>query len=965
MLGQPHQFVNVYGYSPERAPIAGVPLGTTATVWINPKNGQAFLLVLHQSLFFGDRMPNSLLSPNQLRSNGLIVNDVPLQFSGKHSIVHPTAELEIPLYMNSSFSYFETHKPSDDDLEHLVRVELTSDTDWMSYKDTLRDNEPSQISSLYTATTVVEAAPEYSSADYFPDEHLYTSLVSCVRTELTCQSPSDSSVVISDVRTAAARPYLSPAILAKRWSISLDAATTTLNVTTQTAVRNVHLASERKVRIKAPWLQFPSIKGEFYVDSLFSKVTALHGFTGGSIYTNGSGYDRFYPWTRKGEHPNTLTTLFNDVGIPQVLISDNAKEELQGRAREICKKYHVHQKPTVPHSPWQNAAEASIRELKKNVRRTLRRTGAPLRLWAYCAIYCTSIRRLTASSLTRMNGRTPEEFISGSTPDISAFAMFDWYQPVYYWTPTVEFPNERKLLGRWLGIAESCTDDMAFSILTKSGNVIIRKSIWGLTNEELRDPTITRRLKELDDSINHRIGDDTVDTAPPDPDDVLHPGEDEGLELPPNQGGSLELHDVTPEELDEYLSKELLIPRGGDMVRARVLKRTRDGDGIPIGRRHHNPILDTRQYEVEFPDGSVDMYTANTIAENLYSQVDPETQSHTLFKGIVDHRKRTPSTTGTSQTTRGWEMCVEWTDGTTTWLPLKDLRDSNPIETAEYAVAHNLFHEKAFKHWARKTLKRRDAYIGKVKTRYWKRTHKYGIELPKSVKDALAIDAETGTTFWRDAIAKEMKNVSPAFEFRDDDVIPPGYTKIDCHMIFDIKVDLTRKARLVGGGHQTEVPKESVYSSVVSRDSVRIALLLATRNGLKVLSADVQNAYLNALTKEKCYTIAGPEFGSNNVGRPVIIVRALYGLSRGLRSRRLPCLSGRRYEPNPHSPNRRDARHLQDRHQQNQQGRHGRHAVQLPGHRRGDERNVADPRQSRHHGNAEVQRPDHHRAGEG
>ena len=144
MLGQPHRFVNVHGYSPERAPIPDVPLGTTATVWINPKNGQAYLLVLHQALFFGDRMPNSLLCPNQLRSNGLIVNDVPLQFSGTHSIVHPTAELEIPLYMNSSFSYFESYKPSDDDLENLTRVELTSDTDWMTYKDTLCDHEPYQ-----------------------------------------------------------------------------------------------------------------------------------------------------------------------------------------------------------------------------------------------------------------------------------------------------------------------------------------------------------------------------------------------------------------------------------------------------------------------------------------------------------------------------------------------------------------------------------------------------------------------------------------------------------------------------------------------------------------------------------------------------------------------------------------------------------------------------------------------------
>jgi hypothetical protein len=96
-------------------------------------------------------------------------------------------------------------------------------------------------------------------------------------------------------------------------------------------------------------------------------------------------------------------------------------------------------------------------------------------------------------------------------------------------------------------------------------------------------------------------------------------------------------------------------------------------------------------------------------------------------------------------------------------------------------------------------------------------------------------------------------------------------------MIFDIKSDLTRKARLVAGGRQTEEPAESVYLSVESRDSVRIAFLIAALNGLDILAGDVQNAYLNAPTKERCYTIAGPKFCPDNEGRPVMIVRALYG----------------------------------------------------------------------------------------
>jgi Reverse transcriptase (RNA-dependent DNA polymerase) len=62
--------------------------------------------------------------------------------------------------------------------------------------------------------------------------------------------------------------------------------------------------------------------------------------------------------------------------------------------------------------------------------------------------------------------------------------------------------------------------------------------------------------------------------------------------------------------------------------------------------------------------------------------------------------------------------------------------------------------------------------------------------------------------------------------------------------------------------------------------------MLTSLNGLSVLSTDIQNAYVNAPTNEKCYCIAGPKFGQDKVGRPVLIVRALYGLrSSGARWR--------------------------------------------------------------------------------
>jgi Reverse transcriptase (RNA-dependent DNA polymerase) len=99
-------------------------------------------------------------------------------------------------------------------------------------------------------------------------------------------------------------------------------------------------------------------------------------------------------------------------------------------------------------------------------------------------------------------------------------------------------------------------------------------------------------------------------------------------------------------------------------------------------------------------------------------------------------------------------------------------------------------------------------------------------------------------------------------------------------MIFDVKAEtLQRKARFVAGGHLTDPP------SVVSRDSVRLFFLIAALNDLDVSACDVQNAYINAPTKEKVWFRAGSKLGEHE-GKVVVIIRALYGLkSSGARFR--------------------------------------------------------------------------------
>jgi hypothetical protein len=102
--------------------------------------------------------------------------------------------------------------------------------------------------------------------------------------------------------------------------------------------------------------------------------------------------------------------------------------------------------------------------------------------------------------------------------------------------------------------------------------------------------------------------------------------------------------------------------------------------------------------------------------------VDPEGWSHTIFKFIINHRfnkKVTANHTYVNKdgktvplmTTAGWELEVQWTDGSMDWLLLKDLKDSNPIEAAEYAISNGISEEPAFAWWARHTLHKRDRVL--------------------------------------------------------------------------------------------------------------------------------------------------------------------------------------------------------------------------------------------------------------
>jgi hypothetical protein len=214
------------------------------------------------------------------------------------------------------------------------------------------------------------------------------------------------------------------------------------------------------------------------------------------------------------------------------------------------------------------------------------------------------------------------------------------------------------------------------------------------TNSEL----VKQQISEFDEALQRSLGDrgagieiEDDDEEFETPDYTAYADDTNGEEPTMPEADEFD-HDA----FDKYISARLILPDAEGVNRSgKIMRRKRDHDGNLIGRSNRNPILDTSLYEIEFDDGQTGTYAANIVAENIFEQLDDEGQAHTLFSEIVDHKKmkdaihpddgfvqvhgrRMPK-----RTTRGWKLCVKWKDDSTSWIWLKDLKESYPLQVAE------------------------------------------------------------------------------------------------------------------------------------------------------------------------------------------------------------------------------------------------------------------------------------------
>ena len=146
-------------FSKEYKPFNAIPIATVATVWDDPATGQPYILIIHEAMYFGSKLSNTLLNQNQIQANGVEVHDVPRQLDeqSRHAFYFPEENMLLPLTLTGIISGFDCRKPTAQEYDDLPRLELTSNMDWHPSSDDFAEKEgtiTATIANVFSEETV-------------------------------------------------------------------------------------------------------------------------------------------------------------------------------------------------------------------------------------------------------------------------------------------------------------------------------------------------------------------------------------------------------------------------------------------------------------------------------------------------------------------------------------------------------------------------------------------------------------------------------------------------------------------------------------------------------------------------------------------------------------------------------------------------------------------------------------------
>ena len=263
--------------------LSDLPIVHAIYAYNNPETVQTLLLRFNHAIYIKG-MDNALLCPNQAREHGIIVDDIPLHLD------------------HTGYGTF-LRRPTDEELENLSReiIDITDENEWDPYNLSEFPSVMLSTISLYTHDGI---------DDWLLDQH---------------------NRKISALYVSKPPDKLTPEYLAQICKCGLETARKTIEASTCMHYRNVRNGLTKRFRPARNFMRYRLLRlpaGEFYTDTMMSKIRSLRGYNCAQIYGNKFGYIKAYPMDdhNKQSVGDTLTLMIQDTGVMQKLHTDNASE---------------------------------------------------------------------------------------------------------------------------------------------------------------------------------------------------------------------------------------------------------------------------------------------------------------------------------------------------------------------------------------------------------------------------------------------------------------------------------------------------------------------------------------------------------------------------------------------------------------------------------------------------------------
>jgi hypothetical protein len=673
-------------------------------------------------------------------------------------------------------------------------------------------------------------------------------------------------------------------------STNVDTLKKTFEATTQYGTRGAVEGFNLRHRIIAPnpVLSIPRRNEPVATDTLYGSVPAVDdGSTAAQFFIGRRSHYRsvFAMGHTDKEFSTALMDVIRKYGAMDELISDNARAQISEKTKDILRTFNIDDRQSEPHVGNQNFAERGWKDTKAKVNHLLNSKGAPGKAWLLALQYVCEIQNHTA--VKSLNWRTPVEWLLGYTPDITTFLQFEFWEPVYYSKYDARFPQDStELLGRFVGISENVGNAMTFKVLSNEEKVINR----AVVRSAMGDGAFVNKRADQQargDIAKFDITKDSIITV-----ETVEDDDEATIGDTPTSSSPAETFDGEIQQEILRSKRERDIEEGKTLPTVdleSLLGRTFINDPDMLGHQQRAEIVSIEPTDERTADHQVLYRFRSKIGERRYDNLltyhkmiewcnrDIHLDGYFEIDGILGHRKD-PKANG------GYWLKVKWGDGSVTENDLNTTFQDDAVTVSLYAQRNGLLQTPGWKRCKKyaKNPKKLARMINqaRLKSHRLKPVYKYGFQVPRNHDEAVRIDERFGNKKWQDAEVLEIQQLFE-YKFADDQglgaPIPEGFQKIPTHFVYDVKHDGRHKARMVAGGHRTQVPIDSVYSGVVSLAGIRIVTFIAEHNGLDLWGTDIGNAYLESYTKEKVAFVAGPEFGALE-GHTFLIRKALYGL---------------------------------------------------------------------------------------